>query len=259
MSHLNSTQDAASSRIKLVHRCLLDAIGYADDLVSGSKDGFKVDGICEAMAIIAADGEPVFDRCSRSYPIENEPFEYDGIAGASWHEVASEWIHRLLSHIAAMTDRNVISAPNEDGTFRVQLIPPILNVLELTEIRICYTSPRRLEAKLHAELSRLMDEDANGLDLEMRTAVQGWLALPRKLGGPTARQEKLVSYLLEHNGRAKHADISTACGFDYENPRDGFQKLVKRVRESIVDSQTWDISAEDRGDVVIFERLKNVP
>lgn len=148
--------------LRLVHRCLLDAIACADDLVSGSRDGFKIEAICEALEKIADHGASVFAQCSRSYPIGNDPFEYDGIAGASWHEVASEWMHRLLNHIAIMTDRDVIGAPNQDGTFRVQLLPPILSAQELSNIRIAYTSPRRLEAKLRAEISLVMDQKQEG-------------------------------------------------------------------------------------------------
>lgn len=94
---------------------------------------------------------------------------------------------------------------------------------------------------------------------EMKMAVQVWLDLPRRLGGPTEPQHNFVSYLVEQNGRARPADISSGCGFDYADPRDGCRKIVARIQKRIAKSEPWDITAEDRGDVVIFRRPENVP
>jgi len=94
---------------------------------------------------------------------------------------------------------------------------------------------------------------------KLKADVERWLSRPRKLGGPTEGQHKFISYLVEQEGRAKPADISTACGLDYEDPRDGCHKLVKRIRKRIGNSQPWDIAAEDRGEVAIFECPENVP
>ena len=48
-----------------------------------------------------------------------------------------------------------MTAPQEDGKFIVQLLPPVLQPSEFENVRIAYASPRRLVAKLNSELIRV--------------------------------------------------------------------------------------------------------
>lgn len=96
----------------------------------------------------------------------------------------------------------------------------------------------------------VIPDDAESQDL--LDSVRRWMEIPSKNSGPTKDQYRFMKCVVESGGRANPADISTACEFDYENPREGCRKMVERVQKRLeAADQKWAILPEDRGEVVI--------
>ncbi|GAA4448440.1 hypothetical protein [Novipirellula rosea] len=179
--------------------------------------------------------EAVLPKFKRVAELKNQT---DRLLGRSDYAANCEFRRLLIERNTAMDDVLNLYRDYRVGCF-----------LMLDEVR--------KQRKDH-RVSTAVESNAPEGFLKLKPVVQRWLELPSKLGGPTKTQHDFVLYLVEQNGRAKPADISTACGLDYEDPRDGCRKMVTRIQGKITDTQPWDITAEDRGEVAIFERPQKV-
>ncbi|QDV60932.1 hypothetical protein [Crateriforma conspicua] len=141
----------------LVHRQLRDALHYADQLAGGSTDVFYVEAICEAMTTIATGNCCMEQALAGLYPPDSQAMEFDGLAGATWHDLAVQWLARSLDLIATATGRSVVSKPNDEGGFRVQLLPPLLGRHDLWGLGVSGGGSRRLDAKLVDEYRRVLN------------------------------------------------------------------------------------------------------
>jgi hypothetical protein len=78
-----------------------------------------------------------------------------------------------------------------------------------------------------------------------------WMDKPRALGGPTNPQRIIIELLTTHNGFMRHADLSIAGSFNWEDARKGATNMVKRINEAIKGKELWSIIPEDNSGCLI--------
>ncbi len=211
------------SQLALMHRSLMDGLSHADDLVSGSRNGFHIDAICKAMSDVLEHGNTCFEHHAQQYPATQEAFEFDGLAGTSWHEIASLWLHRLVQHIADLTGRQLTGGPTEDGSFTFVFLPPIMNESDLANIQIAYKSPNRLETKLKREHSNL---GPGGSDSGRKNTDVADQTIPL-----TENDRSILEAMLELGATSdmpKTAVEVVDCALSRESNGKDFQRLKKK-------------------------------
>lgn len=70
------------SQLASIHRSLMDGLSHADELVSGSRDGFHIDAICKAMSDVLDYGNTCFEHHAQKYTATQEA-EFDPLQIAS--------------------------------------------------------------------------------------------------------------------------------------------------------------------------------
>lgn len=214
------------SQLALMHRSFLDGLSHADDLVSGSRNGFHVDAICKAMSEVLQHGDACFEHHAQQYPAKQDAIEFDGLAATSWHEIASMWLHRLITHIADLTGRQVTGGPTEEGNFTFVFMPPIMNEAELANIRIAYQSPMRLKAKLKQEQSNLGKPGKRGSKVKEDNDGIADQTVPL-----TENDRSILEAMLELGATSdmpKTAAEIVHCALSRESHGKDFQRLKKK-------------------------------
>ncbi|TWU16940.1 hypothetical protein [Allorhodopirellula heiligendammensis] len=159
----------------------------------------------------------------------------------------------LFLDVAKATMKNggpswmVLGLSSERESRLLQLNQHLLKIVDNEEVGTCHL----------AQVARIPSESPSGaaISRNLLDSITNWLQLPQKDKGPTKDQGKLVKFLIESGGRAKAANISTGCGFDWEDPRDGCRKMIKRLRTRLMQiEQDWDVLPEDRGEVALVSK-----
>ena len=80
-----------------------------------------------------------------------------------------------------------------------------------------------------------------------------WLDKPRKTGGPTELQRVFVEKLIAFGGKMPHADLCSAGGFYWEDPRKGATNMANRINTRLSNfGELWSIIPEDNGQCLLI-------
>ena len=112
----------------------------------------------------------------------------------------------------------------------------------------CARGCEKIADELERELSVDLTPQPNRQADTVVKLAKVWLDKPKATGGPTERQRLFVETLIASGGKRSHADLCSAGGFYWEDPRKGAVNMAKRINDRLSTfGELWRIVPQDNG------------